>query len=286
MNIIQSFWSKPYEINGERKQSYGGWCNPAFFYMSWALSCLSLRRFYNDVELYTDKAGKELLIDKLKLPYTKVYVVLDELNNYSENLWAIGKIFSYSLQKTPFIHVDGDIYIWKPFPKAITKANLVAQHLEDSYPYNVEIIKDTLSKLVYLPNAVLSSPNRTKEVNAGILGGHDIAFFQSYTREAFDFVNNNIECISSLKNPGMFNTIFEQFLFYNISELCAKKITYAFDDIDARFKRFGEFELVPENYYIHSLAFYKKMFGIGEAIAYHLYRISPSHYKNIIGFIK
>ena len=42
--------------------------------MSWVLSCLSLRNYYDDVELYTDKLGYELLIEKLRLPYTYVHV--------------------------------------------------------------------------------------------------------------------------------------------------------------------------------------------------------------------
>lgn len=49
------------------------------------------------------------MIDDLKLPYTKVHVVLDELNDYHKNLWAIGKIRTYQLQEEPFIHIDGDV---------------------------------------------------------------------------------------------------------------------------------------------------------------------------------
>jgi hypothetical protein len=48
--------------------------------MSWVLSCISLREHYSDVVLYTDSAGKHLLIDTLHLPYTEVCTVLDDFN--------------------------------------------------------------------------------------------------------------------------------------------------------------------------------------------------------------
>lgn len=286
MRIIQSYWSKPFNMCKTNENARGGWCNPTFFYMSWALSCITLRRFYRNVELYTDQVGADLLINKLELPYTKVHVVLDKINKYDSMLWAIGKLYTYGLQESPFLHVDGDVYIWNCFPKRVIEGHLIAQHLEDAYPYNVIVIEQTLSKLKYLPIAIEQVQNRSKEINAGILGGDDLDFFHLYTQEAFNFVDKNLSCVPELKYPGMFNTIFEQFLFSCMSEYYGKNITYGFDNVDARFKRFGEFELVPNNYYIHALAFYKKMFCIGEAIAYHLYKMSPRHYELIIDKLK
>lgn len=105
MKIIQSLWSKPSLITG-------GWSEKTFYYMSWALSCLKLKEFYNSVELFTDKKGKEFLIDRLQLPYDKVNIVLDDLNEFNSRLWALGKIYTYSIQHEPFIHVDGDVYIY------------------------------------------------------------------------------------------------------------------------------------------------------------------------------
>lgn len=70
MKIVQTFWSggaNPLE------KAYG-WPLSEYNMMSWVLSCLSLRKYYDDVELYTDKLGYELLIEKLRLPYTYVHV--------------------------------------------------------------------------------------------------------------------------------------------------------------------------------------------------------------------
>jgi len=75
----------------------GGWSDKKYNYMSWAFSCLQFKKYYSEVELITDKLGKELLIDKLELPYTSVKVELDQLNSYHSDLWALGKIVKYNL---------------------------------------------------------------------------------------------------------------------------------------------------------------------------------------------
>src|ERR1700749_4013895 len=105
MKIVQSFWSAPYlfskkESPGSRFN--GGWPEKRFNYFSWALSCLQLSKFYTDVELITDSRGKDLLIDKMALPYTTVKVRLDELDRYDPGLWALGKILSYAQNDEPF----------------------------------------------------------------------------------------------------------------------------------------------------------------------------------------
>lgn len=75
MKIIQSFWSAGKDVYADGF----GWKHPELHFMSWALSCLSLREHYDDVTLYTDSAGYDVLINKLRLPYTRVEVCFDNL---------------------------------------------------------------------------------------------------------------------------------------------------------------------------------------------------------------
>jgi hypothetical protein len=219
MKIIQSYWSLPAstqetDIDG---RSNGGYINSRFNYMSWALSCLTLRRFYKDVELITDQKGKVLLIDTLKLPYTKVTVCLDELNHYHPKLWAIGKIKAYQLQKEPFLHVDGDIFIWKPFgDEILNRQALIVQNMECNYSWYYTQLDSIKTHFSYIPTDILTNYSVDKtliSVNAGIIGGSDIDFFQRYTDEAFKFVQENLPHLNRI-NIGLFNVIFEQYLFY------------------------------------------------------------------------
>ena len=97
--------------------------------MSWALSCYSLRRLSDDVALYTDKKGYELLVSKLQLPYTEVNVVYDE-NLCLPQHWAYAKIKTYSLQTKPFVHVDGDVYLCEALPEIVLSSSVIVQNRE------------------------------------------------------------------------------------------------------------------------------------------------------------
>lgn len=100
-----------------------GWLLPIFNYLSWIISCNQLRRYYDDVTLVTDSQGYDVLINKLHLPYTDVIESLDCLNHYNPNLWALAKIKAYQSIKEPFIHVDGDVFIWTKIDESLRDHN-------------------------------------------------------------------------------------------------------------------------------------------------------------------
>lgn len=288
MKIIQSYWSLPnqthdLDTNGRSK---GGFIDIRFNYMSWALSCLSLKKFYKNVELITDKQGENLLIDILKLPYSNVTVALDSLNNYHPKLWAIGKIKAYQLQTEPFLHVDGDVFIWKPFgDKEFSNNKLIVQNIERSYEYYSEILDSLTTNFNYIPQIVKTNYAELKDftsVNAGIIGGNDMDFFQTYTHEAFNFVDKNIDKLDSI-NTGLFNCVYEQYLFYCLAK--EKNITITpFLQLKPK-KEFSElmcFNLVPyEKSYVHLIGFAKSSFYACEQVEMRLKYEYPQYHKLI-----
>ena len=139
MRIVQTFWTAGQD---PLKHSFG-WSHPQYNLMSWALSCLSLREHYDDVELYTDSAGYHILIEVLGLPYTKTHVVFDDFKCLPHH-WALAKIKTYSMQTEPFIHVDGDVYLPQPLPKEIENAPLVAQNREIGTQYYRKMLDNGL----------------------------------------------------------------------------------------------------------------------------------------------
>ena len=130
MRIVQTFWTA-----GHNPLEYGfGWPHAEYNLMSWTLSCLSLREHYDEVVLYTDSAGKRILIDELHLPYTDVQVVFDDFPCLPQH-WALAKIKTYSLQTKPFLHVDGDIFVPHPLPEEVLAKQLIAQNREIATDY-------------------------------------------------------------------------------------------------------------------------------------------------------
>lgn len=267
-----------------------GWLSPEYHLMGWALSCLQLKQFYPKVILYSDTAASRMLIDNLKLPYDELVCNLDTLNHYESQLWALPKIKAYSLQESPFLHVDGDVFVWKKFDDALLNSPLIAQNKDEITSFT-EYIQQLETNFSYFPKEIIEDRDLNYTIqtyNAGIYGGSDIAFFKEYTENAFDFIDKNK---LHFKNTDIteFNVIFEQYLFYclakskniNVSVLFSK--TYKTDE----YKGFGDFDKIPfEKQYIHLFSDYKKSEAKCNQMAQRLRLDYPEYYYKIISLFK
>src|SRR5882757_7163537 len=110
MEYIQTFWPGPGRKTKEELYGFtGGWLSAEYHWMSWALSALQAQKIFGEIELVTDTPGAEMLSGVLGLPYSRVSTALDEMpGHYPAGLWSMAKIYSYSLQQEPFLHLDGD----------------------------------------------------------------------------------------------------------------------------------------------------------------------------------
>lgn len=290
MKIVQSLWSRPARSNSGLANA--GWPDRKYHYLSWTLSALQFSAFYPELELVTDKEGYDLLINKLELPYTTVRVVLDELNDYHPELFALGKIAAYRLQEQPFIHADSDVFIWERFPDPLLSASLICQNIDDGQRCNrlySLAFMELVNRIGYYPevlDASLNRNNRIVSVNAGILGGTDTDFFRHYTRAAFDFVDRIGSKIERI-NVKDFNTIFEQFLFFAMAEEMRLKIS-CYKQGPAQFRyEIADFTLVPGGAkYIHLIGHLKRSRPILEQLEHRLLTDHPTYYFRIINLIR
>ncbi len=265
MKIVQSFWSKPFlQADALLTNTLfgGGWPHRTFNYYSCALSCLLLRKFYDNVELVTDRLGKEILIDRMELPYTRVVVALDALE-YPPGLWAMGKVHTYGMQTEPFLHIDNDVFLGKPFEADILAAPLAAQNLEARSRGCTIMFKkvfDTFSRVpAYLrPTRELEF---TPSANAGLLGGNDLAFFRYYAREVASFIGDNEPGILRMMetDKGMLNVVLEQVFFYALAQHRKTDITYLLPVADTNPAQIGYFHGAEQNkHFVHFLGQYKR----------------------------
>lgn len=287
MKIVQSFWSKPSlkkKVNNSDR-SMGGWPDKKYNYFSWAFSCLQFKAHYKEVELVTDKKGYDLLINKLELPYTSIKVILDDLNEYNEDLWALGKIYTYSIQSQPFIHADSDVYIWERFDPAFERSSLLAQNIEKGFSYYDDVLSKIYNSFEFIPNALKSFKERNKvtmAINAGIIGGEDIDFFNQYAKEAFEFVDKSYMHLQDI-NVGMFNLIYEQFLFYAMAEECGKIVQCLLTEINDTFDGLADLASAPHHTkYIHAVGGYKRNQFVMDLLSYHLQKYYPQYYFRIL----
>ena len=234
MKIVHSYWSKPGLTASVTDKNFGGWSEKKYFYYSWAFSCLKFREYYDDVELVTDKNGYRIFIELFQLPYTSVKVELDQLNDYHEKLWAIGKLYAYSIQEKPFLHVDGDVFIWEKIPSALENAALVAQHAEHNLPHYKDAFLDLKKYYKYIPEIILKDYTENRAIqasNAGVIGGNDLSFFKDFTKQAFDFIHANMSVLEHDNiYGGRFAILYEQYLFACLARKKKINVSYLFQN--------------------------------------------------------
>ncbi|MFD2588181.1 DUF6734 family protein [Croceitalea marina] len=287
MRIIHSFWSRPFLKKANFNyydRSAGGWIDRRFNYYSWALSCLTFKKFYKDIVLYSDSYGATLLGDKLGLPYTEIKITLDQLDKYHLDLWAIGKLYAYQSETKPFLHVDGDVYIWKRFSNNLEEAALVVQNLEDEFSYYEEIYTQIHEHFKYIPESISRHARNGRGfsgINAGIFGGNDIDFIQYYVTNALELVNKNKSRLENV-NIGLFNNFYEQCLFRVLVEEKGKKVSSLLKNVNDRFDGLCDLTGVPENsWYAHAVGVYKKRKETNELIEFRLRSEFPDYYYKI-----
>ena len=214
VRAVWSFWSKPYYTGrGVR------WRAPIHSYLAWGLSLRLARAHYPHTVLVTDSPGKALLVGKLGLSFEHVSTELDRLQDADPALWALGKLVAYSLQDEPFVHLDNDVFLWRPLPARITSAPVLAQHPERPYLTGPQVIEDAFAAAgVSLPAEWQWSRSlaghHSRPANCGIFGGINTGFIQCYAGLALDVAlnPNHSAAWGAIANRETLNPTMEQFL--------------------------------------------------------------------------
>ena len=279
MRIVQTFWTA-----GRNPLEYSfGWLRPEYNLMAWALSCLCLRKYYDEVALYTDEQGRHALIDLMHLPYTEVHVVYDETLCPPQH-WSYAKIKTYSLQTKPFLHIDADIFLFKPIAEDVAKAPLIAQSKEVGTAYYRQIMDKLLSDSTLELPEYLEEGLKEKSIasyNMGLFGGNDMAFIQAYCEEALAVCNRNKAiCVN-----GNFNLLFEQMLFaYKAKEEKVPVSTIfpqVFNDNGYTVADFCQLNRHDEKVFFHLLGGHKRNQEVIETFVETFITLYPDYYKQI-----
>ncbi len=223
MRAVWSFWSKPFHTY------YGHiWAKPLHHLLAWGLSVNAASRHYPETVLITDRAGKELLVDHLGLPFVHVSTELERLCNVDPGWWALGKLVAYSLQDRPFVHLDTDVFLWKALPLYLTESPAFAQYPEGFYEngpyYRPQDIEWAFSQEgLKLPSEWIwarSNRNHFTAENCGILGGSEPEFLRYYARTAIDLIMRpeNAAAWARLPDKRCYNIVVEQFFLSACAE--------------------------------------------------------------------
>ncbi len=215
VRAVWSFWAEPF-----RRGEGSGWLTPYHAYLSWVLSVECARQYYPDTALITDNAGAELLVDRLGLRFTHVSLELNQLRGRDPDWWALGKLYAYRMQTEPFVHLDGDVFLWKRLPPELEAAAVFAQSPETFDPddgeryYPVRAVERTVP---WLPEEwrwhTAGAGTRTASC-CGILGGTRVDLLAEYADLGIRIVEDprNAAGWATWGNKGTCNVLIEQML--------------------------------------------------------------------------
>jgi hypothetical protein len=288
MKFVQTFWTgkASKEVSDNPLQIKAGWLSSEYHWMSWALSCLQLVRLYGQVELVTDKLGKYILVDLIGLPYTSVSLALEgQAEKIHPKLFAQAKIKTYSLQNEPFIHVDGDLFLYQQFPERILEAGLVSSNPEADLAFNARILREVTEKGFQLPGHLsgLEKEPHLFSSNAGIIGGSDLGFIREYCNHAVEFADKNKELLESV-TVGDLNFLFEQISFFYLARQKGKKVNYVSQNpvTDPLYHDFIRVADIPNVPMVHAVAGCKRFPFMLDHLAKRLRLDYPAYYYKIV----
>ena len=288
MKYVQSFWSKPileaFKDSGNTKNYFAGFPNRFVFLCAWTYSCLSIRKYYPNLHLVTDDYGIKIFRDALDLPYQSFSTELNDLSEFPSYLWAFGKLHVYRLQKEPFCHLDGDVFLFGPVLNKIINAPLFFQSYDHDVQLYAKVNERVRTSFRSVPKGFQSElKENLRCINAGVIGGNDIDLIQSYTDQAFELISQNLDRIDP-KNSWELNLYCEQFLISNMMDCYDIPSAFLFSEPDTNNRyNFADFENISRNtQYVHLYFNKKRKTEYLEQIIARLQLEYPEYYKRIL----
>ena len=297
MRAVWSFWSKPYFA--ERRSSWGVELR---HWLAWGLSLRLAMQHYPETQLVTDDGGARILIDDLQLPFKSVSMALNSFAREDPGWWALGKLEAYRIQQDPFVHIDTDVFLWKPLRPSLANADVFAQNPEPielgNSCYRPEDIEDALARAgrAWLPDEWLwyreSARDYARAECCGILGGNRIDFIRYYATRALQVVmhRGNRVALRRFANKSGSMILIEQYLLSacvdyhaacEASPYSGISIQYVFDSLGDAWNR----DRATEEGFTHLAAGAKRDPSIGYDLEIRVEQDYPEHFARCVDYV-
>lgn len=186
------FWSKPtLQDFKEARWNIGNQYEQTLALSALSLACLKAHG--QEVVLYTDTKGKELLQD---LGYDRIYTIFDDLQ-IKNDFWAAGKIVALQNEPLDSILIDNDLFLYDgALIDKISEMNVVGSHLEKTQQYK---------QIVQIGQNLFPHLNGANEysTNTGILKCFDLRKKTMFIQAYF----NTIKALNNQSTLELFKTV-------------------------------------------------------------------------------
>lgn len=215
---IYSLWTKP--MKGE----HVGFNSEQALMESFALSLHYSKKWFKEVHLITDLKGKKL-VEKWGLEFDHINTDLEtELKDVNQANWALGKIYACKIQDKPFIHIDNDVFLFKPLPETFLSREAGFQNLElhTYHTFYGKIISCDKKNYKTPPKWYKFPTNKTgQSFNCGIILFNRLDILEEWWQEALKYAHYYDELGGYGKNAlELSSLIFEQ---HFIASICNQR---------------------------------------------------------------
>lgn len=206
---VQTFWLHEFDEN------WHSWRSKQDLMVSCSLSFFLLKKHFNITKLVCNELGRIFMVEELGLPFDRIEMLDIEDSELNEFVWSIKKLYAYSVQDEPFIHIDTDFFMFEKPSHEYLNSQIFAQNLEINHPIYASIRSDAVRFGLQLPNYVISEERPAVALNVGIVGGQNIKFFKEFYFLAKNIVEENASSLEIYAEKFYFFYIFlEQYILY------------------------------------------------------------------------
>lgn len=296
LRAVWSFWSKPL-----LKSRRASWFSMKHHLLAWVLSFETARKHYPKTSLITDDEGARLLVDELDLPFEHVSTELNALHNQDSDWWSLGKLYAYRVQTEPFVHLDTDVFLWKPLPEKLERSSVFAQNPEpfsSIFCYRPERVERALRypKQGWLPEEWVWYRRARRNQRGdccGIFGGARTDFIRYYADAALRLVSDpaNQRGLSRFTEKVNSMVLIEQYLLAACVEYHSSanpsstfadvRIEYLFNSLAQMYNR----DYVTQVGFTHLIGDAKKNSVVVERLENRVRRDYPERYERCLSLL-
>ena len=285
MIAVYSHWSLDRNSNG-----YNSFQD---FLMTMSLSVLVTANNFKQINFVTNDLGKNIFINQVKLPFTKVSTSQNQFNSkLPQWLWGYAKLFAYTEQTEPFVHIDNDVFLWDGLPDEVSSKKMFFQSLETPFEAGYGWYVPLLHIMSKCPNVPVVIKNHPVDYsyNCGIMGCNDPSLIKEWFIASTAYVRDpeNLKVMSSnlFKDKLIYqNLLHEQ---YFITSILDSKGLKPYEDVGLMLKT----ESLTEDCYLKGRR-YTHLWGLDkknkESMAKVYARMKddfPEYYNRILNLCK
>ena len=241
MKYIHSMWSTPSIKNNYNNNNDVEYLNKNFY--SYFLSVLLIKKLGHTIELFCDERTFEIYS---LIPYDKIHIIDFDSDGINSKFWIWGKIKAQMLMTEPYIHIDGDVFLFRDIIGDRIETgeySAVVQQVE-----NKQVIGDNFATIyLHSRNPFIDLKSRKIDwdkyglvaYNCGVVGFHDMKLKNEYVNCVKDILveKSNDENFVEVthKYTGMFLIAEQSLLYYILSENNIKPFEiFPYDEIVKR----------------------------------------------------